>query len=70
MYDIIFGTGVQHNNSQFFKDYTPFMVMKYWIWSLCCTICPHGLYVLYMTACTSLVPHPYAAPPLILSPYW
>lgn len=70
MIDIIFDTGVQQNDSQFFKDCASFMVIEYWARSLCCAIRPHGLYVLYMTLCTSLVPHPYAAPPLILSPYW
>ena len=37
-----------------FKYYTPFIVMiKHWLHSLCCTIYPCSLFILYKVVCTS-----------------
>ena len=37
------------------KGYTPFIVIiKYWLYSLCCTIYPCSLFILYRVVCGSL----------------
>ena len=52
-----------------FKGYTPFIIIvKYWICSLCCTICPCVL-ILYLIVCTSL-PTALYCPSHLPSPYW
>ena len=35
--------GVQYSGSQNFKGYAPFAVnIKYWLYSLCCIVCPYS----------------------------
>ena len=37
-----------------FIDYAPFIVIiKYWLYSLCCTIYPYSLFIAYIVFCTS-----------------
>ena len=37
------------------KGYSPFIVIiKYWLYSLCCTIYPCSLFILYRVVCGSL----------------
>ena len=40
---------------QIFTDYTPFIVIKYWLYSLGCTIypCINNLFILYIVVCAS-----------------
>ena len=35
-------------------DYTLFQaIMNYWLYSLCCKVCPYSLFSLYIVVCTS-----------------
>ena len=47
-------SSIQHSYSIFFIDYTPFkVIIKYWLPSLCYTIYPYILFILYVVVCTS-----------------
>ena len=49
-----------------FKDYTPFIVIiKYWLYSLCCRVYPYSLFILRSSLYLLI---PYLAPPPSLSP--
>ena len=44
IYNMILVLGVQHRDSEFL-DYTPFkVIIKYWLYSLCCTIYLRSLF--------------------------
>ena len=53
---------------QYFTDYTPFkVIIKYWLYFLCCAIYPCSLYILYIVVFTSEVPTT-ILPTFLLSP--
>ena len=46
---------------RYFIDYTSYkVIIKYWLYSLCCMLHPYNLFILYLVVCTS------ESPPLIL----
>ena len=47
IYNTIYISGVQRSDSQFLKV-TPVIVIKYQLYFLCCTICPHSFYILHI----------------------
>jgi len=50
---IILVSCVQYRLFKIFIDYTSFILIKYWLYSLCCTIYPCNLLILYIVLCTS-----------------
>ena len=54
----------------FFINYSTFkVIIKHWLYSLCCTIYPCYLFILYVVVCTSSSPAAILSLPLP-SPHW
>ena len=54
MNNIIFVSDIQLSDTVFFIHYTPLeMIIKYCVYSLCCTIYPCSVFILYMAVCIS-----------------
>ena len=55
--------------SHIFIDYTLFkVIIKYRLYSLCCTVCPHSLFILHAVVCASYSPTPILPLPISLFP--
>ena len=51
-FTILYLFQVYHIVIQYFAYYIPFkVILKYWLYSLCCTIYPHSLFILYILVC-------------------